>query len=116
MNICESNHSRSRDARALHGHNQKYSSQIPRESAGFKVAQSENFGLEYGSDRLKDEAFRRAHDGGERPLVSAGKIVKDDEGVSLRIREYSDTLMCLLLKSRRPEKYRDRVTNEHVGP
>src|ERR1700690_2162865 len=45
MNICESNHSRSRDARALHGHNKKYSSQIPRESAGFKVAQSENFGL-----------------------------------------------------------------------
>jgi hypothetical protein len=45
MNIGESNHSRSRDARALHGHNKKYSSQIPRESAGFKVAQSENFGL-----------------------------------------------------------------------
>jgi hypothetical protein len=45
MNICESNHSRSRDARALHGHNKKYFSQIPRESAGFKVAQSENFGL-----------------------------------------------------------------------
>ena len=32
--------------RALHGHSQKFSSQIPRESAGFKVAQSENFGLE----------------------------------------------------------------------
>jgi hypothetical protein len=72
--------------------------------------------LEYGSDRLEDEAFRRAHDGVEKPLVSGGKLVKDDDGVSLRIREYSDTLMCLLLKSRRPEKYRDRVTNEHVGP
>lgn len=68
--------------------------------AEFRAAWDE--ALEYGSDRLEDEAFRRAHDGVERPLVSAGKVVKDDDGVALRIREYSDTLMCLLLKSRRP--------------
>jgi hypothetical protein len=65
--------------------------------------------LDYGTDRLEDEAFRRAHDGCEKPLVSAGKIVRDDEGIGLKFREYSDTLMCLLLKSRRPEKYRGRV-------
>ena len=45
MNICELNHSRSRDARALHGHNKTFSSHIPREFAGFKVAQSANFRL-----------------------------------------------------------------------
>lgn len=82
--------------------------------AEFRMAWDE--ALEYGSDRLEDEAFRRAHDGVERPLVSAGKTVKDDEGAAIRVREYSDTLMCLLLKSRRPEKYRERITNEHTGP
>jgi hypothetical protein len=34
----------SRDATALRGHNKRLSSHIPRQSAGFKVAQSENFG------------------------------------------------------------------------
>ena len=32
-------------SRGLHGHNKKYFRQIPRESAGFKVTQNENFGL-----------------------------------------------------------------------
>jgi hypothetical protein len=72
--------------------------------------------LESGTDRLEDEAFRRAHDGVEKPLVSGGKLVKDDDGNPIRLREHSDTLMCLLLKSRRPEKYRERVSNEHLGP
>ena len=79
--------------------------------ADFRVAWDE--ALEYGSDRLEDEAFRRAHDGVERPLVSAGKIVKDDEGTAIRLREYSDTLMCLLLKARRPDKFRERISNEN---
>jgi hypothetical protein len=71
--------------------------------------------LEYGADRLEDEAFRRAHDGVEKPLVSGGKIVKDDEGAAIRVREYSDTLMCLLLKSRRPDKFRERTDVKHSG-
>jgi hypothetical protein len=33
-------------SRGSHGHNKKYFRQIPRESAGFKVTQNENFGLE----------------------------------------------------------------------
>jgi hypothetical protein len=31
------------------------------------------------------------------------------------LREYSDTLLTLLLKARDPEKYKDRVQQEHSG-
>lgn len=49
--------------------------------------------IETGTDRLEDEAKRRA-------------MGKDG----------SDTLLIFLLKARRPDKYKDRVSNEHTGP
>lgn len=47
--------------------------------------------LESGTDALEDEAIRRALDG-------------------------SDTLLIFMLKARRPEKFKERVANEHTSP
>jgi len=38
-----------------------------------------------------------------------GKLVKDDDGKPIEIREHSDHLMAILLKGHRPEKYRENV-------
>lgn len=64
--------------------------------------------VEAGTDKLEDEAWRRAYAGYDKPLVSQGKVV----GTYL---EYSDTLMVKLLQGRRPQKFKDRVQNEHTG-
>lgn len=57
--------------------------------------------LEAGTDKLEDEAKRRAHDGVEEPVHYQGVRVDT-------VRKYSDTLLIFLLKGRRPEKYRER--------
>ena len=67
------------------------------------------------SDRLEAEAWRRAVEGVQEPLVSAGKIVRDDDGNPIAIRRYSDSMLTLLLKARRPERFRDRSSIEHTG-
>lgn len=55
---------------------------------------------------LEDEAVRRAYEGTLKPVYQGGKKVGS-------IREYSDTLLIVLLKARAPEKYRERY--EHTG-
>lgn len=50
---------------------------------------------------LEDEATRRAVEGTQRPVFQNGKMVG-------KVKEYSDTLMIVLLKARAPEKYKDR--------
>ena len=50
---------------------------------------------------LEDEARRRAVDGVPEPLVSAGKLVRDDDGQPISVRRYSDNLLMALLKARR---------------
>lgn len=65
--------------------------------------------LEAGIDLLEEEARRRAVEGVERPVVAMGKIARDDDGNVLKIREYSDTLLALMLKAKRPQQYRERV-------
>ena len=57
--------------------------------------------LEKGSDVLEDEATRRAHQGVQRTIYYQGVKI----GVE---REYSDTLMCLLLKAHKPDRFKDR--------
>ena len=57
----------------------------------------ENILLETG-ENLEQEAYRRAHDGVEKPVYQGGQLVG-------RIREYSDTLLIFMLKARFPEKY-----------
>lgn len=68
--------------------------------------------LEAGIDRLEDEARRRAVEGVEKPVVAMGKIARNDDGSVLMIREYSDTLLALMLKAKKPSEYRDRSTHD----
>lgn len=59
--------------------------------------------IEAGTDRLEDEAFRRAYEGTEKPVFYQGMECG-------RVKEYSDQLAMLLLKGRRPHKFRENVT------
>lgn len=59
-------------------------------------------------DGLEREAWRRAKEGVPKPVTFQGKITDT-------YLEYSDRMMELLLKAHRPDKYKDRVTNEHTG-
>lgn len=61
------------------------------------------------SDKLKAEAFRRAHDGVDEPVFQKGEKV----GV---IRRYSDTLLVKLLGARFPAEFREHHKYEHSGP
>lgn len=54
----------------------------------------------------EDEAARRAFEGYERPIYQQGLWVGSE-------RMYSDTLALALLKAAKPEKYKDRIANEH---
>jgi len=53
------------------------------------------------ADRLEDEARRRAVERVSEPLVSGGKLVRDDSGQPITVRRYSDGLLMALLKARR---------------
>ena len=64
--------------------------------------------IDAGSDKLEDEALRRAHDGVDEPVFYQGEIVG-------HVRKYSDTLLMFLLKGRRPQKYRDHLRAEVTG-
>jgi len=57
---------------------------------------------EIAADRLEEEARRRAVKGVEEPLVSAGKLVRDENGQPITIRRYSDNLLLALIKAHRP--------------
>ncbi len=59
---------------------------------------------EIAADGLESEARRRAVEGVQEPLVSAGKLVRDDDGRPLAIRRYSDNLLPALLRARRPPR------------
>lgn len=62
--------------------------------------------VEHGVDLLEDECRRRAYEGCEKPVFQGGIEVG-------RIREYSDTLMVLMMKGRRKTVYSERT--EHTG-
>jgi len=68
------------------------------------------------TDLLEDEAFRRAVEGVEEPLI--GRIGKDQDGVVHHAVRYSDTLLAILLKGNRPDIYRERheLTGKDGGP
>lgn len=57
--------------------------------------------LEQAADLLEEEATRRAFEGCQRPIYQGGKLVG-------YVTEYSDTLMCLLLKAHKPARFRER--------
>ena len=63
--------------------------------------------VDQGVDLLEDEARRRAAEGCLRPVFQGGELVG-------HIREFSDTLMVLMLKGRRPATY-NTERHEHSG-
>jgi hypothetical protein len=56
--------------------------------------------MEAGTDLIEQEAWRRAVDGYDRPVFQDGELV----GL---VRAYSDVLLMMLLRGRRPEAYRE---------
>lgn len=76
---------------------------------------------EVAMDRLESEAFRRAHDGVEE--FEIGRVGEDEDGIlrhedgsPIIKKRYSDGLLTLLLKAHRPEKFKDRTSQEISGP
>jgi hypothetical protein len=65
--------------------------------------------VETACDTLEAEAWRRGVEGVERPLTGFGKLVKDDNGKVVTVRDYSDNLLLAQLKAHRPEKYRENI-------
>lgn len=65
--------------------------------------------LEQASDKLEQEAWRRASEGVLEPAICGKGLVYDKDGVPVMVRKYSDTLLIFLLKGCRPQKYRDNV-------
>lgn len=63
---------------------------------------------EYAADRLEREAWRRAVEGIDKPVIHLGVITDT-------FKEYSDRMLEILLKGHRPNKFKERVQNEHTG-
>ncbi len=76
-------------------------------SMKFNIAEQE------ANDLIRAELHRRAIQGYERPRVSCGKIVYDDNGEILKERVYSDNLLGLLAKARLPE-FREKESADTV--
>ena len=76
--------------------------------------------IEEAADRIEAEAFRRAVDGYDEPVIYQGMPATVIDPVTgeermLTIRKFSDTLMQTMLKGARPEKYRDNHKVEVSG-
>jgi hypothetical protein len=54
------------------------------------------------ADGLEAEAYRRAVEGTDKPLCYRGEVFT-------HVKEYSDTLLAMMLKAAKPEKYRERT-------
>jgi len=87
---------------------------ISRQTAYVERQRNEDFAIAWAdveeetTEEMEREAYRRAVEGVEEPMVSAGVHVTS-------VRKYSDRLLEFMLKARRPEKYRDRVDVKHSG-
>lgn len=57
---------------------------------------------------LEDEAHRRGVLGVDKPVYQGGKFMG-------YVKDYSDTLLIVLLKARAPEKYRERFEGKFLG-
>lgn len=73
---------------------------------GFKAAWLE--AEAEAADKLEREAWRRGVEGTDKPIAYQGVI-------TATYKEYSDRMLELLLKAHKPEKFKDRVANEHTG-
>lgn len=76
------------------------------EDEEFKAAWQE--ALDSALDTAEGELYRRAVRG------TVKKVYYQDKHIDT-VREYSDTLLIFLLKSHKPEVYRETIKNEHSG-
>lgn len=60
-----------------------------------------------GVEALEDEAKRRAYEGWEEPVWHQGQQCGT-------VRKFSDTLLIVLLKGHKPEKYRENQKIDHT--
>lgn len=74
--------------------------------ADFAIAWDE--AAEMAADKLEREAWRRATGYWEPVIDKEGKRIA-------RIKKYSDSLLILLLRAARPEKFRERTEVRHDG-
>jgi hypothetical protein len=68
---------------------------------------------EDAGDVIEEEMHRRAVEGVEEPII--GRVGKDQDGVVVMVRKYSDALLIRLAQARRPEKFKDRQATELTG-
>lgn len=66
------------------------------------------------TDRLEQEAWRRAVEGVEEPVFGSGGREIGTVQVG-NIKKYSDSLLMFLLKGSRPDKFRERYEHRHAG-
>lgn len=60
-------------------------------------------------ESMEEEADRRAMAGRDKEIYHRGELVGT-------VKEFSDLLLIFRMKGEMPEKYKDRVANEHSGP
>lgn len=67
------------------------------------------FGIQYraakqeADDAIRAEIYRRAVTGNTEPLMSNGRVVKNEAGEIQYVQKYSDSLLVFLAKARMPE-------------
>lgn len=93
-------------ASAAAGITRQYAYQLRREDPEFLALWDD--AVEAGTDLMEDESHRRSVEGIMRPVFYQG----DECG---HVREFSDVLMIVNLKARRPDKYRENIKQDVSG-
>jgi hypothetical protein len=86
------------------GHDRRRFYELRNTDAAF--AQEWEDAYEQGTDALEDEARRRAVDGWDEAVYQKGELAGT-------VRKYDSKLLELLLRARRPERFREHYTVEH---
>lgn len=63
--------------------------------------------MQASADRLEQVARARALEGLIEPVLSNGKVVRDDNGQPIGVRRYSDAILLALLRAQYPEKFNE---------
>lgn len=86
---------------------------IDRSTINWYQEHDEAFGIAFrqakleADDAIRAEIYRRAVEGNTEPLMSNGRVVKNEAGEIQYIQKYSDQLLIFLAKARMPE-FRER--------
>lgn len=99
INVSEASRAAGVDRRTAYAHRES----DPEFAARWDAA------LDGGLDDAEGEVYRRGVKGVDRPVFQGGKRVGT-------VRDYSDTLLIFLLKSRRRQVYGDKSLHEISGP